>query len=198
MDNYYLTRGSKINSYNFDLNAHVKMFNFYDFCSCDYADKYGFLVIKPKTYLIGYNAGMGKGTHMGAFARVMKEELGGGVIKNESEAITLGKRCEDRYITANLINEYCGREYYREKQNRVYVCFSLGDKNVTDNMMRSFIKFYDDYNKEVDFIANHFGFKVYYNYFNNGITLFDVSNNLDNLCEFLTNKNILIRKRTKD
>ena len=196
---YYFTRGNKKDSYNFDLSSHMKLFDLYEFCLNDNKDKYGFLVITPEKYYLGYNARFGEGTHYGAFARVMKEENGGGYIFNEEDAARLSNACCDKYITASLINECRGRDFLLEHENRVYICFELGDKKFNQNFINIFTNFYNYYSHEISFLANHFGFKVYFSYYDKDKMQFDISNNLDNLYKYImSRKDVKIKKRVNN
>ena len=193
-NDYFLTRENR-NSYNFDLKEHMDSFDLYEFCQRDMRDKYGFLVITPERYYLGYNANYGEGTHMGAFARVMKEILGGGVITNENDAVVLNDRCLDEYITANLINEYFGKYYLKEHESKSYMSFFLEKKDINNKELNVFKDFYDKYNNEIIFLANHFGFKVFFNYHKEGTSKLDISNSLDNVYDYLKERNSKVLRR---
>ncbi len=200
MDDYegFIRRSNKGDSYNFNLESHIKKFDIYVFFQCNLRDKYGFLVITPEKYLIGYNARYGEGTHIGAFARVYRDIHGGGKISGDKEAVYLGHKCIDEYFTACLVNEYRGNEILKEHNNRVYMCFEFADREIDDNSLKVFKKFYDDYNHEVSFLSIHNGFRVYFNHRENDVTLFDISNSLDNVYNYLMEKrDVKVRKKER-
>ena len=132
---------------------------------------------------------------MGAFARVMKEIVGGGVITNENDAIALSEKCLNKYITAHLINEYCGRDYLMEHENRSYMSFFLEKTYIDNDTLKVFKDFYDKYNSEISFVAHHFGFRVYFNYREKNVAQFDISNSLDNVYDYLKERNAKVLRR---
>ena len=186
-DTYY----EKDRSYNFDIKEVSKKFSFLNFV--DEAKKSelnnykGFIVITDSNYLIGYTSHFGKGTHYGAFARVMKDIKGGGLISGQREEIYLIGECRTYYITGRIL---CEKQLDNENGISSYlgrIHFTI-PKEINNNMINQFKKFYNEYNSEIELvIKRNNNFSVSYSTGSN-----DNVKGLNNLDEIL---NILEEKK---
>ena len=187
-------------SCNFDLDEHVRKFDLFEFCyDKSGTDRYGFLVVMNDRYLMGYNASYGLGTHIGAFARVMQNQNGGGIILNDQEAYSLSEMCSSKFIVSSIMHEYVGDMLIKENKYKNYMSFEFKNNSYNSEVINTFKKFYDENNSNIIYLANKFDFKVIFCYKRNEKLLFDKSSNLDNVYEFVTNmKNFNTRKRVNN
>ena len=170
MDNIdgFLQKRDKGSDYNFELQPLIENFNFYDFVSyAEYGKKEmqdygGFLVITDKQYVIGYNAWFGQGTHMGSFARTMKDMHGGGVISTQRDAFHLEFLCTRKYLTARIVYECLGTDEFDRPLYSGYINFGLSDYKPTPEQFEVFKKFYEDYNDDLKKVITKYGIKKFY------------------------------------
>jgi hypothetical protein len=170
---FFQNRNKNGNDYNYDLSSLINNFDFCDFI--DYAEKYkhelkdygAFTVITDIQSIIGYNARFCQGTHPSSFARALKDLKGGGPIINSDEANQLTKECIDNYITGRIMYERC--ESYGRPKCSGHISFNLVGKTVTENQLRVFEKFKDDYGLEIKRIIKKYGmskFKIIITFIN--------------------------------
>ena len=161
--------------YNFNIREMIDKFNFYDYISnINNCERNGaFLIITDQQYVLGYNSGLGEGSHNAALARAYKEINGGGKIEN-SEKIILTNNCYKDYITARISYEKDGK----------FIIFNLteGEKNIENkkisySQLETFKMFYDDYN---NFIKST-PIEVDFHYTINKKSIGHTSSNLDEL-----------------
>lgn len=186
----------KMSTANFDLLPLIQKFSFYDFCNeADTVDHGAFLVITNMQYILGYNYGYGDGPHEDAFARTMKDILGGGVIRSEDEVLKLAKMAKTKYITARIMYEVYEDDYSHIKRKSGRIAFLLGyHPKITKEQYEMFKEFYDDYNEEIKCVCQKFPFIVTFSYYNeeNKIKRFE-SDSLDMVKEYLE-KNIVLEE----
>ena len=191
MDNservFITKKNGKGNSYNYDLYEMINNFSLIDFCDDVKklpnpltANHGGFVVITDKQYIAGYNAGFGEGTHMGAGARIYKELHGGGDITSDNEARLLSTKCDNDYLTARIIYECTGENYNRRPMFGGYIHFSFANfrnnKSISTDTFKAFIKFCNDYEKEISILCNNYNFRVSFAYYE-GEKLHSISTN---------------------
>ena len=196
----YYQKGRNYGSlYNFPLKPLITDFSFYDFCESAYSPDHGaFLVITDKQYVVGYNAGFGEGSHLYAFARVMKDMHGGGDIKDEKEALKLDMDLESQYPFARIIYETYEDDSTHQTRNVGYITFIFAtfgkNKTFTPLQYEQFMKFYEKYNEEIKFVCKKFNF--YVNYTTRGETgsiEHHYSKNLDGVLDYI--KNHIVNKK---
>lgn len=191
VEDYYLkarTVGSRVN---FDLAPLIKNFSFYDFCSAaKSSDNGAFLVVTNKQYILGYNAGFGQGAHVYAFARCMKELLGGGEIASNQEAFRLDNELGTKYLPARIIYEIYEDHETHQKQSYGYIVFMFANytknKEINEYQYEQFLKFYEDYSDEIKLVTKKFNFFVKYTCLNEDGTVYtDESKDLDNVLNYI-------------
>ena len=166
-DGFYKRKAGNGSAYNYDLKPLIENFDFYDFI--DYANKNktddygGFVMITPKQYIIGYNAGFGSGTHLSSFARAMQDIKGGGQINTFIDAANLNMECEDNYILGYIVYERGVEKDTNKSEYCGYVVFDCKN-NITPEQYDVFLKFYEDYNNDLNYVCNKFKFEVIYSY----------------------------------
>lgn len=190
-DGFYKRKAGNGSDYNYDLKPLIENFDFYDFI--DYANKNktddygGFVMITPKQYIIGYNAGFGSGTHLSSFARAMQDIKGGGQINTFIDAANLNMECEDNYILGYIVYEKGVEKDTNKSEYCGYVAFDCKN-NITPEQYDVFLKFYEDYNNDLNYVCNKFKFEVIYSYKNGNKKTIDRSKNLDNYKEYLSTR----------
>ena len=190
---FYQNRDTNGNDYNYDLAPLIHDFDFYDFI--DYAEKYkeeikdygAFIVITDKQYIIGYNASFGMGTHLSSFARVLKDIKGGGNIINSEEAKKLTDECINSFLTGRIMYERC--DSVGRPRCEGHISFNLIGKTITQEQLKTFNKFKEDYGQEINRIIKKYGkdkFKIIVTYkTETGMLESIITDNLDDVYEVL-------------
>ena len=177
--------------FNYELLPLIHNFEFLDFiATASNNDHGGFLVITNNQYIIGYNSGFGIGTHRVAFARVMKDLTGGGLIRSEQEVNKLYHDCTKKFITARITYDYRGMNESGLPIHNGAIYFKLPETNtITKEQFEVFKKFYEDYNQEIKIIIRKYGikkFNVQYEYIDEeGTKTMKIITNLDELYIYL-------------
>lgn len=159
-DTRYFARKIGINyNFNYDLYSMIKDFNFTDFLNTDTRNEHGgIIVITNNQYIVGYTEGFGVGSHRVAFARVMKDLNGGGRIQDYNEAKKLADICTNNFITARILYDYRGDNEFGTPTYSGTIYFDLPTNDtITYEQYKSFEKFYEDYNKELEILIRKYG-----------------------------------------
>ena len=149
----------------------------------------GFFVCTPKQYIIGYNSNFGSGAHITAYARVMKDIMGGGKISSMEELTFLGTRCTDEYICGRIVYEKSGFDNYGMPLLKGLINFSIKNNSstISNSMFESFKKFYEDYNREISLACNKPNDHFIVSFFDKDNKKRVESKNLDLLYAYLEN-----------
>jgi len=180
---------------NFDLIPLIDGFDFYEFCDNGQkqtGDYGGFIVITDKQFIVGYNSGFGVGSHRDVFARVYRDIHGGGPINSELEAIEFERKLITSAIVGKIHFELTASldvpSYYSGHIHfDLTVPGSKGQiKPITIKQFNNFKKFYEKYNKDIEYVCQKFDFKIiltYYDLFGALVTITSFS--LDSLYTFM-------------
>ena len=183
-------------SYNYDIEPLIANFTFYDFVTAaeqskeELTDHGAFLIITNNQYVIGYNAGFGAGAHAPAFARAILALNGkkNQNISGPTEAALLGGSMDSQYIKARILYECCGPNENGRLTYAGLINFNLiplGSK-ITPNQFETFKDFYNDYNKDIEYISKKYNFPVRFCYRDeNGQMQESITKNLDALYKYL-------------
>ena len=194
---FYNQKRGKGSAYNYDIAPLIENFSFYEFITeaernkLSEEDHGGFVVITPKQYIVGYNAGFGAGTHLSSFSRAMRDIKGGGSINNIQDAIKLNEECFDKYITATIVYEEKSKDNNGKPFYTGYIDFDLGNTKISEQMYESFLKFYDDYNDDISYTTMKYGnkFSVVFKYRDkDGKLDMSVTDNLDTIKYYLKSR----------
>lgn len=149
--------------FNYDLFPLIHNFSFIDFiASATNFDQGGFLVITNNQYIIGYTDGFGLGTHRVAFARVMKDLTGGGLISSHEEAYKLSTECTKNFLTARITYDYRGCNSFGNSMHSGAIYFKLPENNtITKEQYNMFKKFYNDYYNELKILIRKLGIQKF-------------------------------------
>ena len=183
-------------AYNYDIEPLIANFTFYDFVTSaeqskeELTDHGAFLIITNNQYVIGYNAGFGVGTHASAFARAILALNGkkNQNISGPNEASLLGSSMDSQYIKARIAYECCspnenGRITYAGRIN--FSLTPLGGK-ITPNQFETFKDFYNDYNKDIEYVSKKYNITVRFCYRDeNDQAQESITKNLDALYKYL-------------
>ena len=192
MNEFYERKVGRGSNFNYDLYPLINNFSFYDLIdkskdSNSNLEDYGaVIVITDKQYIIGYTAGYGAGTHNSAYARIMKELLGGGEISNLSDAEVLCDKCRKQYLTARIYYSRLITNYGSDDSFTGTIEFDLTNNNVTPEKFEMFKLLYDQYNSELLSLAlKRNKFSVIYYYKENDRVMKNETNSLDSLYLYL-------------
>ena len=182
--------------FNFDIISMIREFDYDDFIynAKNNSENGSFLVITNNQYIIGYNASFGVGDHHPAFARVMKDINGGGVIRDKNHASQLATDCKKEYLCARLVYEYLHDNEHGIPQYGGFIHFTLPRENykITPMQFENFKLFYDKYNNDIKYSISKIGksrLYIYFTYYDqdNKLKRSDDYSDLDALYEFLSN-----------
>lgn len=194
MNEFYERKIGRGSNFNYDLYSLINDFSFYDLIektknSNSNLEDYGaVIVITNKQYIIGYTAGFGEGTHNSAFARIMKEIIGGGEISNLSDAQVLCEKCKKQYLTARIYYSRMITNYGADDSFSGYIEFDLTNSIVSPEKFEMFKLFYDKYNSELLSLSlKRNKFNVIYYYKENDRVIKNETNSLDSLYLYLEN-----------
>lgn len=161
-------------NYNYELSPLIENFTFYDFVTTaekskeNLGDYGGFLVITNNQYIIGYNAGFGKGTHISAFARTMIDinTPSKRNITSDQDAIKLSRKCKQNYIIARIVYESHKDNETGKIECSGSITFNLCplDGKITPSQFETFKQFYNDYNEDIKYITKKYSFYVTVDY----------------------------------
>ena len=190
LENHVL-KGKKSNRWNFDLLPLIKDFDLFDFCRAGIncpaeLDFGGILVITDKQYIIGYNAGLGLGSHIEICARVQKDLMGGGEIESLQEGLNLSMQLNQNNLVGRLTYGPSVNKFGRVRYTGFLQFELLGrdgtNRPITKKQYENLIKFCDDYNAELELISRNYRFFVDFTYYDkDGNFKRNTSDNLDNL-----------------
>ena len=158
LDAYYL------GNYPDYLDEMIKSFNFYDFISNAKYDKEcsdykAFIIISGKQYIIGYTSNYGRDVHLNSIATAYLRMHGMGEVFNVGQSARLSAKCEDEFICGYVVYELTQNKINDNPKYNGRITFEVIHK-ITSSQYESFLKFYEKYNDDIDYICSHYGFSV--------------------------------------